>query len=752
MVAKSVSRAIRKRELVLVGGGHSHVQVLRRYAMEPPENTRITLIVDIPLAVYSGMVPGFVAGQYRAEELEIDVVPLARRARARVILSPALGIDPEAKHVLVEGRPPVPYDVVSFDIGSTVAGLDLPGVREHAVATRPIGRFVGRVQKVVDQAKRREGDEPFRIVIVGGGAGGVELAFTLEHRLRTEGVANVHALLVNAGARILQGYSDHLVHRVYREAEMRAVEFVHDRRVASVEAGKVILDDGEALPADVLVWVTGAASHPIFSSSEIATDDRGFLLVRPTLQARDHDDVFAAGDCAALIEHPETPKAGVYAVREGPYLIDNLRAALAGTKLREYRPQSDFLTLLNLGDGEALGAKWGFAIGGRWVMGWKDWIDRRFMRRFQVLESDGTMTEDFQAQKMEEMDVLCGGCAAKVGQSVLERALARLEPPEADDDVILGLTVPDDAAAHLTPSGDIAVSSLDAFKAFTDDPYLVGRVGAVNAASDVLAKGIAPRRALALVSIPEDASDTAAEEMLVQVMAGARAAFDELGVTLLGGHTTTAAELVVGFHVEGYAETPDELRSIDRLEPDQALVVSKALGTGVLFHADMKGLARGPWIESALAAMQRSNARAAGIAVAAGATAMTDVTGFGILGHLAEMLRASGCSATIDVTSLPALDGAVELLSRGERSTFHEENAKARRGIRASRGAAADPRFELLFDPQTSGGLLFGVPPKNAWSVVAALKTAGERAAVVGRVTERRKDGALVKVTKERRG
>jgi selenide,water dikinase len=138
-----------RKELVLVGGGHAHVQVLRRLAMAPPSATRVTVVVDTPVAVYSGMVPGFVAGQYRAEELEIDVLPLARRAGARVVMSPMTGLDPRLRLVLLEGRPPIPFDVASLDVGSTVAGLDTPGVREHALPTRPIGVFVRRVEETL---------------------------------------------------------------------------------------------------------------------------------------------------------------------------------------------------------------------------------------------------------------------------------------------------------------------------------------------------------------------------------------------------------------------------------------------------------------------------------------------------------------------------------------------------------------------------------------------------------------------------
>ncbi|MHC5009426.1 MAG: FAD-dependent oxidoreductase [Planctomycetota bacterium] len=371
------------RELVLVGGGHAHVHVLEHLARETPRDLALTLVVDERFAVYSGMVPGFVAGQYRQAELEIDVERLARAAGARYVSGRAVSIDAAAREIGLEDGTRLPYDVASFDIGSTVRGLDVPGVRAHALPTRPIGLFVRRVAEVVDRVRAWPVDTPFHVVVVGGGAGGVELAFTLERRLARETAAAVEVLLLERGERILSGYGASLARKVHRKAKSRGIAIRCGHEVVAAEEGALRLDGGERTPCDVLVWVTGAVCQPIFETSSLATDDRGFLLVRSTLQARDHDDLFAAGDCATLVDHPETPKAGVYAVREGPVLARNLLARLAGTSLETYTPQGDFLMLMNFGDGTAIGTKWGLSFSGKWVMRWKDRIDRRFLRRFQ---------------------------------------------------------------------------------------------------------------------------------------------------------------------------------------------------------------------------------------------------------------------------------------------------------------------------------------------------------------------------------
>ncbi|MFN7142637.1 MAG: selenide, water dikinase SelD, partial [Myxococcota bacterium] len=387
---------------------------------------------------------------------------------------------------------------------------------------------------------------------------------------------------------------------------------------------------------------------------------------------------------------------------------------------RAYRPQRGFLTLLNLGDGTAIGAKGPFSFEGAWVWRWKDRIDRRFMAMFQSLAPDDTPT-------FPPMDraMVCGGCAAKVGPGELSRALARLDVP-TDPTVELGLTRPDDAAVVRLPGGDRVGLTIDAFTAFRDDPWLVGRVAAVNALNDLYAKGMTPRWALALVGIPDDG---ATEETLYQVMHGARVTLDAAGVTLVGGHSLQTDALQVGFSVTGLADGP--LRTLGGLVPGQSLVLTRPLGTGVLFYAHAAGRARSAWIRDAEARLVRTHGAAAEVAARFGATAATDVTGFGLAGHLAEMTRESGVGAEISLAALPILPGAETLVTQGVRSTFHDQNAHARRSLA---GITEGPRVELLFDPQTAGGLLFGAPGDGA-GVVAALHAAGEPdAVVIGRV------------------
>jgi pyridine nucleotide-disulfide oxidoreductase family protein len=364
--------------VLLVGAGHAHVEVLRQAAARSERDSRLTLLVDRSPAHYSGMLPGFVAGHYSVSDLAIDVVALAQRAGAEVVLERARRVDAAGRRVLTDSGREVAFDFASLDVGSGVLGADLPGVAAFALPVRPIERLIAGVAALVAQA--RADAAPFRLLVVGAGAGGVELAFCFEARLRRERSGPVTVTLLDRGESILPGAPRALVSRVLRAARRRGIELRLAASVEALERGAARLARGETLAANAVVWSPGPAAHPFLRESELPVDAGGFVRVRPTLQVEGCDRLFAVGDCASL---EGMKKAGVYAVRGGPILAENLRRVQAGLELRVYRPQRDFLSLLNLGDRTAIGVKRGFAFEGRSVMRLKDWIDRRFMEKYQ---------------------------------------------------------------------------------------------------------------------------------------------------------------------------------------------------------------------------------------------------------------------------------------------------------------------------------------------------------------------------------
>lgn len=723
------------KDLVLVGGGHAHLLVLRSLAMRPEPGVRVTLLSRDVHTPYSGMLPGFLAGHYGFDECHVDLRPLASWAGARFFHGEAIAIDRAAKRVVCRERPPIPYDVLSLDIGSRPKQSDVSGAREHTLPVKPIDRLAERWDALLARV-RGSGGLPVRLAVVGGGAAGVELALAAQVRLRQalagtgRDPAALSVMLVTADA-LLPTHAPRVARIFARVLAERGVALHTRDAVVRVEPGTLHLASGATIAFDEALWATQAGAAPWLASSGLECSKDGFVRVEETLQSRTDPSIFAAGDVADMVGHPR-PKAGVFAVRQGKPLAENLRRALASRPLVRYRPQERFLSLVTTGNRYAVASKGPFVLEGEWVWRWKDRIDRAFMAKFRDLPSPMAGAESGAAGD----DMRCRGCGAKVGSPVLSRVLKRLESERGDTgraDVLVGLDAPDDAAVVRAPPGKVLVQTVDFFPAFVDDPWLFGRITATHALADIFAMGAAPRTALAIASVP-DGPEEKVEDALYQMMAGTLSVLRAEGVALVGGHSGEGAELALGLSVEGAADEASLLRKRG-LAPGNVLVLTKPLGTGVLLAAEMRRRARGAWIDAALSSMQRSARTPASILAAHGATACTDVSGFGLAGHLLEMLRAGDAAAELDLGAVPLLDGAKELAAAGIRSTLHAQNARAAGAIRDPEAFEGDPRYALLFDPQTAGGLLAGVPAERAVACVDALRAAGERAAIVGRVT-----------------
>jgi selenide,water dikinase len=703
------------RDLVLVGGGHAHVHVLKRFGMRPEPGVRVTLIARDIETPYSGMLPGYVAGHYRVDECHIDLRRLARFAGARLIHDEAVGLDRAARQVQCREHPPIRYDFVSLDIGSTPRLDDIPGAEEHSIPVKPIARFAERWEALLERARNAG---KIRLAIVGGGAGGVELAMSAQHRLAGLLASPPEITLVTRES-LLPSHSQAVRRRIESIFRERNIRVVADNPVVRVEAGRLITENGAEIDFDEALWVTEAAGAPWLADTGLPLDKRGFVLIDDSLRSSADPAVFAAGDIATMPAH-RREKSGVYAVRAGPPLARNLRRALVGKRLRRWRPQRRALALIGTGDKRAIASRGRHEAYGAPIWWLKEWIDRRWMRKYTELPR---MAVD-EAEAMR-----CGGCAAKVPADVLRRVMARLDPT-ASDAVAIGLGSPDDAALISFPGAPPLLQTVDFFRAMVDDPYLFGRIAATHALGDIYAMGGVPETALAIATLPP-ARPPIVEHDLFHMLKGGTEVLEAAGAVLVGGHSAEGAELGLGFAVTGRTR-PGRLMRKGGLRPGDRLVLTKPLGTGVILAAEMRGLAPTRAVEAAIDTMLRPAADASACLAAHGAAACTDVTGFGLLGHLLEMLSASGADARLDPERIPALEGALRLLESGLTSSMNTGNLGALTAL-SSAEIARDPALAaLLLDPQTAGGLLAGVPAERATSFLAELRRLGYRAAAIG--------------------
>jgi len=724
-----------KHHLVLAGGGHSHALLLRMWAMDPkrrPAGSLISLVSRHSSALYSGMVPGLVAGLYQTGECAMDLRRLCARAGVAFVLAEISGLDLERQELLLEGRPGLRYDRLSLDLGAVTAS-DPGGGRP----VKPLEPFLAWLGSLPPGAPLR---------IRGGGQAAVELALALAAR----------------GYRpqlLLRGESPSLGSKAANRAGERLLA------AASIPLQRLVPGDA---PADLAC--TGSRAPAWLAASGLPVDAAsGRVLSEPSLQVLGHPALFASGDCGLITSDPR-PAAGVWAVRAAPTLAANLQRSLEqpGRPLRPWRPQARALQLL--GDGGARGgqpqalALWGsLALGPTpWLWGWKERIDRGFMQRFESL---APMAAGAASEAMA-----CRGCAAKLAASPLASALARLPAPPVETqrpsptgpkpanptsplriqgkqaNATRGQTPqPEDAAlVPTTASGELLLQSVDGFPALVDDPWLNARLTTLHACSDLWACGARVTSVQALVTVPE-AGPRLQEDLLLQSLAGVRSVLDPLGASLIGGHTLEGrdgAGLALALTVNGTV-APPHFWPKGPLQPGDLLLLSRPIGTGVLFASAMAGAAEAAWLDGALALMQQSQAELVALLQAHGCRACTDITGFGLLGHLGEMVAAAGpgiasAGVELDGSAIPALAGSLELLEQGHASSLAPSNAAALAlldGPIRLKAPLSTAQLGLLIDPQTCGPLLAALPAEQAPDALAAMRAAGfAQAAVIGRV------------------
>ncbi len=753
-------------QLLLAGGGHTHALVLRRWAMQPHRRprARITLVSRHGSALYSGMVPGLVAGIYPRSACTINLRQLCQRAGVIYVQAEIGGLDPERQLLLLEGRPALPYDWLSLNLGAVTISCG------GAVAVKPLEPFLAwcaglsaaNNSSAIDATDRR------RVWIQGGGAAAIELAFAL----RARGLAPELGL---RGEELRLG--------------SRAANRLAERWLAN--AG-IAIHRGQQhpMPAELpTLACTGSWGPGWLAAAGLPLDGRGRLLTEASLQVQGQPRIFASGDCGVIASQPR-PASGVWAVRAAPVLAENLERLLAGgnssdsgsgdrnnsgsgsgtssnQELKQWRPQAWALQLL--ADGGVAGApralaSWGpLTLGpSRWLWHWKDRIDRRFMALFEP-----------PAAMAAGAAMACRGCAAKLAAAPLAAALERLAQNQP---AAVASPIPRDDAAVIgqTAHGELLLQSVDGFPALVDDPWLNGRLTTLHACSDLWACGARVDSVLALVTLPEAAPNLQVD-LLHQTLAGVQSVLEPLQTRLLGGHTMEArdgikpeAGLAVSLSVNGLV-APERHWPKGPLAPGEVLILTRGLGSGVLFAAAMTGAARPEWLDDALALMQQSQAPVVEILAAHGCRACTDITGFGLLGHLGEMLASAPAPKALRVEliaeAIPSLPGAIELLQTGYASSLAPANAAAlglleeQVVLTASaasqsathQSAASHSKVHLskahqsaanktallglLIDPQTCGPLLAALPAERGEAAVAALRAAGfGQAAVVARV------------------
>lgn len=769
------------KDVLLVGGGHTHALVIRKWAMNPLPGVRLTLVSRDVLTPYSGMLPAYLAGHYTHDETHIDLARLCQWAGVRFVKASVTGLVPDQQLALLDNRPAqaaLGYDLVSINTGSTPDTSKVPGASEFAVPVKPVNRFADSwqtwVERVADSDSKGDAgtgstSDSGSVGVVGAGVGGFELLLSMQHAFRKRGhESELHWFIRRHEP--LKGQPEKVRKRALEICREREIQVHTEFDVAEVKKGSLVSTTGTNVAVDEILWVTAAGAPSWPAQAGLATTDRGFIEVNEHLQSTSHSNIFACGDVASQRDK-NTPKAGVFAVRQAPVLYDNLRkAALGQTALRKFTPQQQYLTLISLGEKRAIASRNGFSVEGDWVWGWKHQIDWRFMQKFSRLpeiqmQNSGVEKVSPALLKSSELDVddfmFCGGCGAKVGPSVLASVIAELQPEAPDSSSDSSQSRPSgitEDACVIDAGGKRLVQSVDQIRSHIADPFLFGRVAALHALSDVFVANAEADSALALVTLPFSEADVQARDLRA-LMSGAVMELDKAGCRLAGGHSSIGPECMLGFVVNGIErpETGTAAELCGPLGDGDAVILTKPLGVGVIMAAHMRNLTAGDAVEQALEIMLQSNHESAGIFLEHGAYVMTDVTGFGLLGHLQNLVArinfelsqsetdGSGKAVVPDklavrvkLESVPVLDKALALSSENVKSSLFKQNAHfLKRAIVKSSGNGKTigsgksngsgnnkARERLLLDPQTNGGVLAVVPKSRVAMCLDALEQA----------------------------
>lgn len=707
--------------LVLAGGGHSHALILRRWTMQPNHRPRelITLVNRTSTALYSGMVPGLIAGIYQRHQVAVDLRKLADQAGVALVVADITGLDLQNRELRLNERPALTYERLSLNLGAETSNSF--SAHSELVPIKPLEPALAFLSRH-DQLMVNQDFAASAFQVIGSGLAAVETALALRQRWpRRPLVLRIRPEHLKQGLR-----------HALRKADIQIVETGTPSCSEELQATPGLLCTGSRAPH----WLA-ESDLPCCSSS-------GRIRTETSLQVIQQPGIFAAGDCAVIDAHPRAP-SGVWAVRAAKPLARNLEAACAGQPLQSWHPQRQALQLLG---GFNNGHPTAWALRGSRLVGphsliwrWKQAIDSHFMAGFEPRKD------------MEPNEIMaCRGCAAKLPAEPLESALAKAG-------IAALVTDPEDAAVlplKATRAFAPVLQSVDGFPALVSDPWLNGRLTALHACSDLWACGARVLAAQAVVTLPQ-ANHSTQQTLLAQTLAGIRSALKEQGAELIGGHTLEArdslAQPPLSRAVQVTLSVSGELDSAfwpkTGLQAGDRLLLSRPLGTGVLFAAAMTGAAPASELDTALRLMGTSQHYVLEelldlqLEHPDAIHAATDITGFGLLGHLGEMLRDPGLKVVINGPQISALPGALSLLQKGYASSLAPSNRRAWSLLDAGSLQLhlndIDPGskehhalLELLVDPQTCGPLLISVSTSiahkltcqshSAWTEIASVR------------------------------
>ena len=729
------SNTIIKNDLILIGGGHSHLILLMKLAKNPILGTRITLVSNELDTPYSGMIPGYIEGEYSWRESHIDLYKFSERLNIRFIHSEVINISGKDKKIYFKDRPALSYDFLSINCGIQSNYKKIKGANKYSLPVKPISKLA---INFLDQINTINS-----VAFIGGGAGSVELALALKKRYKIKN-PNLKIIIISGQRGLLNFFSKKT--KNYAEAELNKhdIKIINNKYVIEIKKNKFITNDNKVFEVDKCVLSTNAMGALWLKKTDINLTDDGFIIVNNCFQTN-FNFIFASGDIIEF-NKMKLEKTGVFAVKSGKPLAKSIKSFILNKKSIPFKHKKNYLALIGLSNGYAIATKFGLSNLSKFNYFLKKYIDKRFVYKFNNFENKSNYLYFYNLfnflniffkknlfKQTETIQMQCKGCAAKVPFDALKKSL-----PE-------NITLSSHDAAPV-PHYPQLFQTIDMINAIISDPYLLGKIAANHSLSDIIAAKSKALSAQMILQLPLSETEVHSRD-LAQVLSGAKIILDNNECLLNGGHTMIGNDNdpVIGFSIIGEDTSKNKKNKPSKIKKDDLIILTGKIGSGLIFAGISNNLIDSHYQIDVINQMSEGNSKFGAIINQLDISLMTDITGYGLANHLLNLIQRNyGKNGfTINTKKIQVYEGVVYALKKGVKSSLYKSNFDA-----ASKYIVYEKNKELIdeiiYDPQTVGGLAFIISKKNKAKTFEILKSNSIHFSVIGFVNNNKNQITII--------
>ena len=701
-------------DLVLIGGGHSHLSVLMKLSKRPINGNRITLITNEIDTPYSGMIPGYIEGIYSWRDSHIDLYRLCLKLNVRFIHAEVERVSAYEKEIYFKDRPKIKFDVLSINTGIQSNNREIKGAAKYCLPVKPISKLANNFLNKITNFKS--------IAFIGGGAGSVELALAIKKRFLNIN-QDIKITIITGKRGLLSTFPQKTKLTSLKTLEKFKIDIIEYKRVLEVKPKQIILSDKSMLKIDKAILSTNSMTPKWLAKSDILLTKDNYILVNKSFQTN-YKYVFASGDVIDF-NNQNLKKAGVFAVRSGKPLAINIKQFILGKKLVEYKFNKNYLALIGTSKRSAIATKYNLTFNSRFFFYLKKYIDQNFIKKFSDFRIRKKFTLD--ALKTDVLNIFvkhkekitdkndimqCKGCAAKVPLNALKQALPK--------DIV---STSEDAVS--VPGHPELYQTVDMISSIITDPFLLGKIAANHSISDMVSVNSKITSAMMILQLPLSKTEINSRD-LEQVLLGANEIFKTIDCPLIGGHTMIGKDKdpIIGFSILGQKQKKIKImKNRRKIKTKDLLILTEKIGSGLIFAGINNYLIDSHFQIDVIKQMIKGNLNFGKISNHLNILSMTDITGFGLANHLLNLIKRdnSKTGLTIYPNKIPLFEGVNECINKNIKSSLFESNYDiAQKDIIYKRDKSKIDN--IIYDPQTVGGIAFIIPQEEKYKHFKVLK------------------------------